>query len=166
MYGVGQKLEHELINGAGGTGEIKGLLSFAGTATPTATSDADKVGEVITGLQTAGYAPNGILMAPADWFAIATAKASTAGTYLLGSPASRPVPNLWGVRVIPSATITSGTALVADFAQCAILDREAASLSIGTTNDDFTRNLLVILAELRAGLAVFDARAFKKVTLS
>lgn len=166
IYGAGSKLENELLNGVGGSGKIKGLLGFAGTATVSATSATDKVGEVITSLQAAGYAPNAVVMNPGDWFAIASAKASTAGTYLLGSPAGRPSPNLWGTAVIPSSRIAAGTVLVGDFGQAAILDREAATVSIGTTGNDFVQNMLVLLAELRAGLAVFDARAFKKLSIS
>lgn len=165
-YGLSAKLADALLNGDGTSGSIKGLLAYASAATVTSTTTTDKIGEVVSDLQAAGYSPNGIVMAPSDWFTIASSKASTAGTYLLGSPASQPAPNLWGVRVVPSAKLSSGTVLIGDFNQSAILDREDASVRIDQSGDNFTANLVTLLAELRAGLAVFDSSAFKKLDIS
>jgi hypothetical protein len=48
----------------------------------------------------------------------------------------------------------------------AIWDREDANILVDTINDQFVRNMLTILAELRAALTVFRPSAFVDVTLS
>jgi HK97 family phage major capsid protein len=58
------------------------------------------------------------------------------------------------------------TALVGDFRRAMLFDRETTSISIGTAGDDFIRNLVRVLAELRAGFVVIRPAAFVAVTLS
>ena len=58
----------------------------------------------------------------------------------------------------PSQANPAGTALVGDFRRAVLFDRESATISVGTVNDDFIRNLIRVLGELRAGhLANADA---------
>ena len=59
---------------------------------------------------------------------------------------------------------SSDLAVVADFTQMMLFDREQGNIRIGTINDDFTRNLQRILAELRAVFALFRPAATVKVT--
>jgi hypothetical protein len=59
-----------------------------------------------------------------------------------------------------------GTGLALDTNFTALLDRWQAQVLVATEHEDqFVRNLVTILAELRAGLAVYDQNALLKFTL-
>lgn len=168
-YGVQAKLEAEVLNGDGSTGRMLGILP---QATPfvdsgdTGLTPADRIGQAITALGAAGWVPGAIVMNHSDWFSIASMKA-TDSTYILGSPRDPGPANLWSVPVVLSAGIPAGTALVLDPAQLAVLDRQAPSVMASREDrDNFVTNQVTLLAELRAGLAVFAAGAVLKVTLN
>ena len=55
-----------------------------------------------------------------------------------------------GLPVIANTGITAGTYLVGDFNKSYLFMREDAAIQIGWENDDFTKNLVTILAEVRA----------------
>ena len=63
---------------------------------------------------------------------------------------------LWGVPVIASEKITKGQALMGDFKQVQLLDREGLSVTAFNQHADFAaRNLVYVRAELRAGVVVW-----------
>lgn len=166
-YGVRAKLEAELVAGAGGTGKITGLTQVGAAFTAAAGEAAvDRISECAAALSAAGWRPSAIVMNPADWHAIRTAKADTAGVYLAGSYDQPATPNVWGLPLVQSAALAAGSAIVADFAQCALLDRRAIAVQVGYVGDQFAQNLLTIRAELRAGLAVFAPSAVRIVSLA
>lgn len=165
-YGVSAKLETELLNGVGGSGRILGLVPQAVAFTPTVgAKPADAIGEAKTALEAAGWMPSLIVMNPVDWFDIASERADTGnGQYVLGSPRDPSGPGLWGVPVVTTPGIASGTTLVLDASQVALLDRE--SVTVMASREDganFTTNMVTLLAEMRAGLAVFSAGAVRKI---
>ncbi|WP_296125569.1 phage major capsid protein [Pseudomonas sp. Ga0074129] len=165
-YGVRAKLENELLNGPGGTGRIHGLVPQATAFTPTVgAKPADAIGEAKTALEAAGWMPSLIVMNPADWFAIASERADSGdGQYVLGSPRDPSGPSLWGVPVVTTPSLATGTTLVLDAGQVALLDRE--NVTVMASREDgtnFTTNMVTLLAEMRAGLAVFSAGAVLKI---
>lgn len=165
-YGCMAKLENQLINGAGTTGKVKGLLTGATEFVATADDAQDRIGEAVTELLANGWVPSVIVMNPVDWGAIQRARGATNDTYLLGSPRDPAPPSLWSVPVVLSASLLTGTALVLDASQTALLDRQ--QVVIATSREDgsnFTTNMVSILAELRAGLAVFSPGAVLSVSL-
>lgn len=165
IYGVRQKLEAEIITGAGGSGQISGLLTEATTFTPTSGStSADGIGEAIAELQVTGWTPGVIVLNPADWQAIRSAKDSD-GNYVANGWDSPAGPNIWNVPVVASASMTAGNALVMDPAQVMMLDRMSANFQLGYVGDGFAQNIITSRAELRAGLAVMAASAVLKLTI-
>lgn len=166
-YGVLQKLEDKLINGTGGSGEISGLLAQGTTFVPTATAPTpeDAIGEAVTSLHATGWHPNLIVMNPSDWFGIVSQK-DAEERYLIGNPANPAALSLWNTPVIVNPSLASGTVIVMDTTQAILLDREApVVLASREDGDNFRRNLVTILAELRAGLAVTASNAVYKITL-
>jgi hypothetical protein len=69
---------------------------------------------------------------------------------------------MWGVPLIPSAALAQGTALVGDFEIGALLlIRTGLQVLLSDSDqDDFTKNKVTLLAELRAALPVFRPAAF------
>lgn len=166
LYGVMRKLENEIVAGAGGTGEIAGLTDTDNhTAYTLAASDdtlADAVAKGQSALDTAGWNANLVIVNPGDWRTLMTerdASGSGAGAYIAGSWRDPAPPSIWGVPVVTSASVGAGNFIIMDTSQVAILDRQEARVEIGYAEDDFVRNRVRLLAELRAGLAVFSPSA-------
>ena len=89
------------------------------------------------------------LLGPADWLAICVAKASGSGEYLSGAYLA-PLPELLrGLRVVLSSTVTAGKVLLADSSQLELLIVDDMTVEIGTSGDDFTKNVRTILGEMR-----------------
>lgn len=166
-YGVGVKLEGEVVAGIGGAGKITGLLT-AGTAftATVGSSNGDAISECAAHLQSLGFVPSAILVNPGDFHKLRITKSSGSGEYLSGSWNQPPTPSIWGVPAVVSPSVTAGKAVVMDVAQTALLDRMQVRIDFGRIADDFQRNLIRVRAELRAGLAVFAPAAVQVVTFA
>ncbi|WP_427183731.1 phage major capsid protein [Bordetella bronchialis] len=162
------RLENQIINGTGAQGKIKGLLTLATTFIPTiGTTPADIIGESLTRQANYGYLPNLIIMNPMDWFRIQITKTATEEEYLFGSPTMPVPPALWNAAIVATPSVAEGTALTVDTAFTTVLDRENPSVMLSNSHKDyFTRNLVAILGELRAGLEVLDTGAIYKMDLT
>ncbi|MDO8908751.1 MAG: phage major capsid protein [Pseudohongiella sp.] len=167
-YKLAARVEHQLINGDGTPGKIKGLLlqayHYIFSASPL--SPADKIGAALTAMEMEGYQPSIVLMNPIDWFTIQTQK-DLQEQYLFGSPTSPQPPSIWTRRVVTSNSVPNGTVLCLDTNYIKLLDRERASVSMTNSYMDyFTRNLVKILGELRLGLAVYDEKACYRFSIA
>jgi hypothetical protein len=105
-------------------------------------------------------------MSPDSFQAYATAKASTSGVYLSGQPLSSPPSiGVWGLPVVVSSAIASGTAIVGAYSAGATLFRKGSvRVDLGQPDDFFFKNLTAVRAEVRELLAVFVPPAFGTVT--
>ena len=82
------------------------------------------------------------------------------GEYLFGSPTAPMGEVFWNGTVVASPSVPEGEGLTIDTRFTTVLDREQMSIMVSNTHKDyFTRNLVAILGEMRAGLEVTDARA-------
>ena len=161
------KLENQLMNGSGVGQNIAGLLQQAAEITPTiGTTTADIYGEVLVRMADAGYSPVLAIMNPMDWYRLLlTRKSDDDESYVFGSPTMPIPPSLWNTRVALTSKIPEGDGLVLDTAFVTVLDREQVSVAASRHHkDNFTKNLVTILAELRAGLEVTDQNALRKFT--
>lgn len=167
-YGVLAKLESQIINGTGGTGNILGLKAQATAFTPpTGLAVADRLGAAATGLAAAGWNPSLIVLNPTDWFAVTSERSTTDGQYVMGSPRDPSPPSLWNVPVAVTPSLAAGSALVLDVNQTALLDRmQATVVASREDSNNLTLNLVTLIAELRAGLAVFAPGAVLTVGLT
>ena len=161
-HGVMKRLEQELMNGAGGAGQILGLASIADAAVvdSPAGSITESINDQIADLQAAGWNPNGILMNPRTWAAIRNQQDSS--VYLLGPPGSSVGNTLWSMPVIVSPVVAEDDFFVGDWGQALLLDRQSLTIEAFEQHEDFARrNLVLMRAELRAGLAVPSPSAFR-----
>lgn len=178
-YGVERRFEDQILAG-NGTGEnIRGILQTTGIGTVTFTAGAlvtDQVLEGITTVFLADSEANAVVMHPTDWKNALKAKSTYtasagvtggSGEYYSGGPFAVTPQVMWGVNLIPSNAITQGTALVGDFAigAQAFIREGVNALISDADSDDFTRNRVTILAEMRAALAVFRPACFVTVAL-
>jgi HK97 family phage major capsid protein len=171
-YGLEFRLEDQVVNG-NGTGEnLTGILNTTNILTQAkgSLSVSDALHKAITQIRLGFVEPNGIAMHPTDWELVRLSRddaGSIAGTgaYLYGPPSQAVEPTIWGLPVAVTPAVPDDTALVGDFSKAVLWLREGAQvLATDSHSDFFVKNLVAILAEMRAALGVLLPQAFCKVT--
>ena len=169
-YGLNEELEDQILNG-GGTGEnFEGITTAVTQTVGSAGTDIDAIVDAIKTIRVTGRRrPTAVVFHPNDWYSTGflLAKDGVTGGYLIGDPRASvdQLNQLWGLKVVVSEAMTENTALVGDFRQAVLWEREGVSLMVSDQHSDFfTRNLLAILAEMRAAFGVLDVQAFCEVT--
>jgi len=165
------QLDDEVVNGTGTGGRMLGVLPCPGVGAVAFTgpeSAADAIARAIaTAYAASRMRPDAIVIDPAAWTSLVTLKASGSGIYLSGAPLqAAPINSLWGIPVIASTVMPSGTALVGNFKRGGTLFTKGGVRLMASTehSDYFTRNLTAVLGEIRAVLAIQRPPAFCKVT--
>ena len=164
IYGLKLKEENQILNGDGTGQNLAGIIPQASAyAAPLTIANATRIDVLrLAMLQAvlAEYPASGFTLNPADWAGIELTK-STDGQYIIGVPQSGTTPTLWGLPVVQTQAITVGKFLTGAFAMGAqVFDRWQSRVEVGYENDDFTKNLVTILAEERLALAVYRPEAF------
>lgn len=156
MQGCWLKLEAEILNGAGGSDEMAGILHPANhvEVTPGSGKPVDIVRQVIGQMQDKDYSPSLLLLNPRDWASIELSRAPGSGEYDAAIPSQMAAPVLWGLNVHTTRDIAQGRFVVLDAACTMLWMREAAQLLLGTEGDDFTRNVITALCEMRSAFGV------------
>jgi HK97 family phage major capsid protein len=168
-YGLNEELEDQILNG-GGTGEdFTGILQSSPQTVGSAGTDIDAIVAAIAAVRVTGRRrPNALVIHPNDWYSTGFLLAKDSqNNYLVGDPRASvdQLNQLWGLRVVVSEAMTENTALVGDFRQAVLWNREGINLLVSDQHSDFfTRNLLAVLAEMRAAFGVLDNQAFCTVT--
>jgi HK97 family phage major capsid protein len=163
-YGLDYKEEDQLLNGDGTGQNLLGLIPQATAYTnPLASGDSTSIDKIMLMALQAALAllpADGVVMNPADWAWIQLLKDST-GRYILGNPQGQIGATLWGLPVVVTPAMTIDKVLVGAFRTAAqIFDRWTTTIETGYENDDFTKNLVTVLAEKRLVLATYRPGAF------
>jgi hypothetical protein len=161
-------VERQMLVGAGGPGEMSGLTSSGNHSvfTPTSGDTAlDSIRRARTLVELADFVPRAVVLHPADWEGIELGKTSQ-GVYVAGEGAARFVESgldgAWRMEVVLSRSMPIGKLAVLDPGAAGyVADRQQATLEVGFVNDNFTRNLVTLLAELRAALVVVQPGAIR-----
>lgn len=168
-YGLEEEFEDQLLTGTGVGENFLGLNNTPGIQTQTggAGQDALDVTRLArTKVQIGGRAaPTAYVMNPLDWQDVELLR-NVNGDFVGAGPFALTAPRLWGLPVIMSEAVAPKTAWVAGWNYGVIYDREQATVTASDShNDFFTRNLVAILAEMRAAFAILRPPAFVKITL-
>ena len=148
-------IDTQILSGAGTGNNLTGIItnatawaagSFA-TAIVTPTN-SDVLRTAINQVRVGLFEPNYIVMHPTDITKMELAKGSD-GHYVLAPFTSVDGTVVSGIRVISNVGVTIGTFLVGDFTKSGVRFREGLTINVGYENDDFTKNLVTILAEAR-----------------
>lgn len=138
------------------------------TALSSATDVADLILQAAMDVQDqSGFAADGIVINPADWYTLRVAKASGTGEYFGGGFfGAQNIPNLWGIPVCVTSAVSAGVAIVGAFKTCAsvVTNGGVRVESTNSDQDDFIKNLMTIRAEERLALAVRRPKGFKIVS--
>tara|TARA_R110000772_G_scaffold36091_5_gene86613 strand:+ start:7023 stop:8243 length:1221 start_codon:yes stop_codon:yes gene_type:complete len=161
MLSVKEGIEEALLNGTGAS-QINGLLTpgmglpaFApgvfATAIPFA-NITDLIRCVMAQIEQANFTPTHVIMNPQD---IATLQLTKGTDGIYTYPMYLPTQDgmgemrVAGMRVISSTYIAVDKYVIGDLSQVNVRFRDDITMSVGLDADDFTRNMITILAEAR-----------------
>lgn len=159
-YNLDSVIEDKVLNGSG-TNEPTGILRTTGVQEQTYTA-SEGVMDIIKAVRRAkgkvarvGGVTTAVLLNPEDQEEIDLLQDKN-GRFFGQGPFGTGPGTLWGVPVIASEKITKGRALMGDFKQVQLLDREGLAVTAFNQHADFAaRNLVYVRAELRAGVVVW-----------
>jgi HK97 family phage major capsid protein len=167
MYGLKLKEETQLLSGTGSNHQLNGLItqatSYAAQSPDLVQNEIDKIRDAVRQLQASEYMPDFVVLNPVDWYDIEIAKvnAGTDDRYLVGDPRNMMTPNIWGMPVVVTNSISAGTFLVGSRNACEIADRQMAVVEASREDStNFQKNMVTIRAEERLALCVFRTEAF------
>jgi HK97 family phage major capsid protein len=170
-YGLEFRLEGQVVNGDGTGENLTGILNTGSILTQALSGTvADTIHMGITQIRLGFVEPNGIALHPNDWQDLRLLRdnsGTVAGTggYLYGPPSVAGPMTAWGLPVVVSAAMPAGTGLVGDFAKAVLWLREGAQVLVTDSHSDFfVKNLVAVLAEMRAAYGVLLPQAFCKLT--
>lgn len=153
-YGVRMKLEAKVINGT--TASFSGLMKVGNSlvAVPE-TLAIDTINMAKYQVWGSGITPEAIVLNPVDWGKIEREK-SDAGEYLLGTPGGMIQPVLWGLPIVLSSAMTAGKFWLGNLTLGVTgYVRQDVMVELSTEDaDNFTKNLVTVRAEMRAGFGV------------
>ncbi len=163
-----EELENQVLNGNGVGENMTGILNTAGVLVQAfAVNVLQTTRQAITTLEVTGRAtPTAWVFNPVDWEGVELTQ-DLVNRYYYAGPFGLGPRTLWGLPVVTSQSLPAGAALLGDWRKAVLWDREQASISVTDSHDDwFIRNLIAILAELRAAFGVIRPTGFIQVNLA
>lgn len=168
MYGLEEELEDQMMNGDATGENFDGILHIAGTTPQAFSTDlltTARKARTVARL-TGRVIPTAYAMNPADWETFDLLQ-DNEQRYYYGGPQDMATPRLWGLPVVESEAVPAGTAILANWRYAILWDREQGAIMVSDSHADFfIKNLVAILAELRAGFGIIRPAAFVKIALS
>lgn len=152
---INLKIDDQLLNGTGLTVNLTGITTNAtawaagafALSIPTPTK-WDVLRTAINQVRVNLFEPNYIVMHPTDVTSMELSKGSD-GHYIIPPFAAADGTIVSGIRVIANTGVTIDKFLVGDFTKSGVRFKEGLTINVGYENDDFTKNLVTILAEAR-----------------
>jgi HK97 family phage major capsid protein len=181
------RMDNQLLNGNGTAPNLTGVLNKSGINTfdySSYSGELNRLGQIyqaITEIRKDAFVePDSVVMHPEDWYQIVTAVSDQAGDAAAGLASKNPLvvaaggfggdvaARLWGLKVVPSTAIASGTALVGKFGggdAAQIVMRQGIDLAVSDSHSDFfAKNQLAIRLTMRMGFVVYKPTAFCSIT--
>ena len=167
-YGLEEELEDQMIAGDGTGENFTGISNISGVQAAAWDTDIlTTTRKARTLIRTVGRAtPTAYVLHPTDWETIDLLQDNEARFYGAGPFGLSPA-RLWGLPVVESEGATVGTGYVGDFRKCVLWDREQTSINVSDSHSDFfIRNMVAILAELRAAFGCVQPNALAEIDLA
>jgi HK97 family phage major capsid protein len=164
IYGVNLRVENQIMAGNGVAPNMSGFTK-AGNFTAHGYADANLgatlkklvlIRKIIGDLDAAGYPADAIVLNHSDWAQIEIDMFTVAAGQVPFSIDAGGNQRLFGRLVVPSAAVTADNVMVASLAQAATFyNRENVMIQLSDSDDDnFTKQLVTVLASRRCALAV------------
>lgn len=152
---INLKIDDQLLNGNGLTVNLTGIVTNAtawsagafALAIPEPTN-YDVLATAINQVRVNLFEPTYIVLHPTDVTRMKLSKGND-GHYVLPPFTSVDGTSVEGIRVVANTGVTIDKFLVGDFSKAGVRFKEGLTINVGYENDDFTKNLVTILAEAR-----------------
>lgn len=167
-YGLEEELEDQIVSGGGTGNNMTGIYNTSNINAQTFSTDAlQTIRKAITLVRSNGRVdPTAIAMTPGNWETIDLLK-DNESRYFFGGPSVLGTPRIWGLNVVQSDAMTSNSAILGDWSKAVLWDRQQAAIMVSDSHSDFfVRNLIAVLAEMRAAFGVLRPKAFATVALA
>lgn len=172
-YGLKFVQDRQILTGNGST-QMQGILTTSGIGAyqpGVGNTDAKliTVRKARTQAELALYPPDSVVMNPTDWQDIQLDEDDNGQFRVISNVTDAGAPmRLWGLTVVTTVAMAAGTALLGGFRMGATLwTRQGITILMTDSHADyFTENVLVILAEMRANVAVHTPACFVKITFA
>lgn len=168
-YGLEEELEDQMIQGDGTGENFDGIGNVSGVQAQAWDSDIlTTLRKAKTKVRTVGRSvANAYLLNPADLETVDLLQDNEGRFYFGGPGGVGSASVLWGLPVIETEAVPAGVGYVGDFRKAILWDREQASVTMTDSHADFfVRNIVAILAEMRAAFGVIQPNAFVEVDLT
>ncbi|OYP17048.1 phage major capsid protein [Streptomyces sp. FBKL.4005] len=169
LYGLEEELEDQMIQGDGTGENFEGLSNVSGIQSQAwDTNLLTTTRKAKTKVRTVGRSiANAYLLNPADTETLDLLQDNEARFYFGGPAGAGTAQVLWGIPVIETEAVPAGTGYCGDFRKAVLWDREQATIQVTDSHlDFFVRNLVAILAEMRAAFGVLQPSAFVEIDLA
>lgn len=165
--------ESQVLTGNGTSPNLPGLDNVTGLQTQTEVSGdfPATIGQAIGKVENKDGEATGVACNPLNYWVAVTKRYANQfdNGFGGGAPSGRVADGniTWGLPAVRTRGVASGTAYVADWRMGATLfDRQETTIKVGDQHSDyFIRNLLVILAEKRVGVAWHRPNLFCKAAV-
>ena len=168
-YSLKRRLDAQVINGDGTGSNLTGLQDRAGVTYAPGAAEARYVSirHTIRLMEDAETVPEIIVLNPADAELFDLSNHAADGLHAVPNVAGPGARTSWGLQQVRSTAIAAGTALLIDPMAAVVLDRQdVAAYMTDSHASNFTSNILTLLLELRAGLALFEPNGVAEVTFN
>ncbi len=171
QYGLEEELEDQMIAGDGTGENFDGIGNVSGVQAQAWDTDLlTTLRKAKTKVRTTGRSvPNGYVMNPADVESL-DLLTDNENRYYFGGPSGSGLPGtapLWNLPVVESEAVPAGTGYVGDWSKAILWDRQQSTITTTDSHADFfVRNLVAILAEMRAAFGVIQPTAFVEIDLT
>lgn len=163
--------EAQILTGNGTSPNLPGLDNVVGIQTQAAVAGdlPATIGQAIGLIENVDGDATGVALNPVTYWTAVTKRYANQfdNGFGSGAPGDAAGNITWGVPAVRSRLIAAAVGYVADWKMGSTLfDRQQTTIKVGDQHSDyFTRNLLVILAEKRVGVAWHRSNLFVKATV-
>lgn len=168
IYDLRRKLEDEVYNGTTDTDGFVGIATDANNAYTRVTGDniADAIHKGITLVELDNYVVDFVGMSPSTWEKLRLAKDSQ-NNYYFGPPSIAGAQTIWGYDKVISTVIPNDRVVVGARRGAQLWLRGGVDVFVADQHKDWLqRNVLALLAELRAAFLVTRPDAFAIVNVT
>lgn len=165
---IAEELEDQMLNGNGVAPNFTGILNTAGILQQAFNTNIfTTTRQAVTTIQVTGRArPTAWLFNPTDWETVELTQDGV-NRYYGNGPFSQGPKTLWGYPVVESQFVPAKHAILADWRKAVLWDRQRVSIYVTDSHSDwFIRNIIAILAEMRAAFGLIRPTAFIDVLLA
>jgi HK97 family phage major capsid protein len=166
-FDVRRRLLNQVLAGNGAGGNLLGIYNTTGIGAPPAVGGdnvADAILRAVTVIVLSDCDPNFVALNPQTWQDLVLTK-TTYGSYIYGEPGQLPGgmvnQTIWGLNITANRLVPTANPLVGDAMSASVLVREGVNVKTSDADqDDFVRNRVTVLAEMRCCFPVWRPVGF------